>query len=96
MSALKGRLSGNRPIFIGKRHAIVLALEDGRWSKESWKADIKFKIGTLYRFYLKKPIAEIRLNSQKPSSRPSSYLALRTLFFVRKADLGILEGCRSG
>lgn len=62
MSALKGRLSGNRPAYARKRHMIVLALEDGSLEQRILEGRYKLKIGTDYRFYLKRePIAEIQI-----------------------------------
>ncbi len=50
-----------------KRHTIVLALEDGSLEQRILEGRYKFKIGTDYRFYLKRePIAESRLNSRNP------------------------------
>lgn len=45
-----------------KRHTIVLALEDGSLEQRILEGRYKFKIGTDYRFYLKRePIAEIQI-----------------------------------
>lgn len=94
---IEGTLVREQAGYARKRHTIVLALEDGSLEQRILEGRYKLKIGTDYRFYLKRePIAEIRLNSQKSSSRPSSYLVMRSCLFVRKADLGILEGRRSG
>lgn len=61
MSALKGRLSGNTG-YARKRHTIVLALEDGSLEQRILEGRYKLKIGTDYRFYLKRePIAEIQI-----------------------------------
>lgn len=62
MSALKGRLSGNRPAMQGSGTTIVLALEDGSLEQRILEGRYKLKIGTDYRFYLKRePIAEIQI-----------------------------------
>ena len=45
-----------------KRHTIVLALEDGSLEQRILEGRYKLKIGTDYRFYLKRePIAEIQI-----------------------------------
>lgn len=45
-----------------KRHMIVLALEDGSLEQRILEGRYKLKIGTDYRFYLKRePIAEIQI-----------------------------------
>lgn len=59
---IEGTLVREQAGYARKRHTIVLALEDGSLEQRILEGRYKFKIGTDYRFYLKRePIAEIQI-----------------------------------
>ena len=59
---IEGTLVREQAGYARKRHMIVLALEDGSLEQRVLEGRYKFKIGTDYRFYLKRePIAEIQI-----------------------------------
>ena len=62
MSALKGRLSGNRPAMQGSGTRSCWLWKTAQLEQRILEGRYKFKIGTDYRFYLKRePIAEIQI-----------------------------------
>ena len=83
---IEGTLVREQAGYARKRHMIVLALEDGSLEQRILEGRYKLKIGTDYRFYLKRePIARSRLNSQKSSSRPSSSLVMKSCLFRQES-----------
>ena len=59
---IEGTLVREQAGYARKRHTIVLALEDGSLEQRILEGRYKLKIGTEYRFYLKRePIAEIQI-----------------------------------
>lgn len=59
---IEGTLVREQAGYARKRHMIVLALEDGSLEQRILEGRYKLKIGTDYRFYLKRePIAEIQI-----------------------------------
>lgn len=59
---IEGTLVREQAGYARKRHTIVLALEDGSLEQRILEGRYKLKIGTDYRFYLKRePIAEIQI-----------------------------------
>lgn len=83
---IEGTLVREQAGYARKRHTIVLALEDGSLEQRILEGRYKFKIGTDYRFYLKRNRSpRYRLNSQKSSSRPSSYLVMRSSLFRQES-----------
>ena len=59
---IEGTLVREQAGYARKRHTIVLALEDGSLEQRILEGRYKRKIGTDYRFYLKRePIAEIQI-----------------------------------
>ena len=77
---IEGTLVREQAGYARKRHMIVLALEDGSLEQRILEGRYKLKIGTDYRFYLKRePIA------QKSSSRPSSSLVMKSCLFRQES-----------
>lgn len=59
---IEGTLVREQAGYARKQHMIVLALEDGSLEQRILEGRYKLKIGTDYRFYLKRePIAEIQI-----------------------------------
>lgn len=86
MSALKGRLSGNRPAMQGSGTRSCWLWKTARWSKESWKADTSSRLEpTIASISSGNRSPRYRLNSQKSSSRPSSYLVMRSSLFRQES-----------
>ena len=80
---IEGTLVREQAGYARKRHTIVLALEDG---KESWKADTSSRLEpTIASISSGNRSPRSRLNSQKSSSRPSSYLVMRSSLFRQES-----------
>lgn len=74
-SAMQG--SGTRSCWLWKT---------ARWSKESWKADTSSRLEpTIASISSGNRSPRYRLNSQKSSSRPSSYLVMRSSLFRQES-----------
>lgn len=83
---IEGTLVREQAGYARKRHMIVLALEDGSLEQRILEGRYKLKIGTDYRFYLKRNRSpRSRLNSQKSSSRPSSSLVMKSCLFRQES-----------
>ena len=82
---IEGTLVREQAGYARKRHTIVLALEDGSLEQRILEGRYKFKIGTDYRFYLKRePIAEIQIELPE-ILRPSSSLVMRSCLFRQES-----------
>ena len=81
---IEGTLVREQAGYARKRHMIVLAL--ARWSRESWKADTNSRLEpTIASTSSGNRSPRSRLNSQKSSSRPSSYLVMRSCLFRQES-----------
>lgn len=86
MSALKGRLSGNRPAMQGSGTRSCWLWKTARWSRESWKADTSSRLEpTIASISSENRSPRSRLNSQKSSSRPSSSLVMKSCLFRQES-----------
>lgn len=83
---IEGTLVREQAGYARKRHTIVLALEDGCWSRESWKADTSSRLEpTIASISSENRSPRSRLNSQKSSSRPSSSLVMKSCLFRQES-----------
>ena len=82
---IEGTLVREQAGYARKRHTIVLALEDGSLEQRILEGRYKFKIGTIASISSGNRSPRYRLNSQKSSSRPSSYLVMRSSLFRQES-----------
>ena len=81
---IEGTLVREQAGYARKRHMIVW--KTARWSKESWKADTSSRLEpTIASISSGNRSPRYRLNSQKSSSRPSSYLVMRSSLFRQES-----------
>lgn len=83
---IEGTLVREQAGYARKRHTIVLALEDGSLEQRILEADTSSRLEpTIASISSGNRSPRSRLNSQKSSSRPSSYLVMRSSLFRQES-----------